>query len=213
MQALGYDKTCGNEVVFVVSPFLSPGRCWWISVQPEYCFCPFVLSATVKYTKLLFDRLPSTVPVEKIPHDLCPVPQPDTTGKDARHWQELYFKDLLLLWRGMTPEREWLCHMGGEMEPHPQGCRSGVDPPTLQGVSGGLHVNAWSSTCERCVLLGLSEFPCSLPISANDVKARLMKPWWRWMWFFNWHQWKCLHQDFMGPCVSIKTLWHGWSFC
>ncbi|XP_050792781.1 scm-like with four MBT domains protein 2 isoform X1 [Gopherus flavomarginatus] len=25
-------------------------------------------------------RLPSTVPVEKIPHDLCPVPQPDTTG-------------------------------------------------------------------------------------------------------------------------------------
>ncbi|KAM6097658.1 scm-like with four MBT domains protein 2 [Chlamydotis macqueenii] len=25
-------------------------------------------------------QLPSTVPVEKIPHDLCPVPQPDTTG-------------------------------------------------------------------------------------------------------------------------------------
>ncbi|KAM9173700.1 scm-like with four MBT domains protein 2 isoform 1-T1 [Pangshura tecta] len=25
-------------------------------------------------------RLPSAVPVEKIPHDLCPVPQPDTTG-------------------------------------------------------------------------------------------------------------------------------------
>uniref|UniRef100_A0A8B9RWQ2 Scm like with four mbt domains 2 n=1 Tax=Accipiter nisus TaxID=211598 RepID=A0A8B9RWQ2_9AVES len=25
-------------------------------------------------------KLPSTVPVEKIPHDLCPVPQPDTTG-------------------------------------------------------------------------------------------------------------------------------------
>ncbi|NWY17905.1 SMBT2 protein, partial [Aphelocoma coerulescens] len=26
------------------------------------------------------EQLPSTVPVEKIPHDLCPVPQPDTTG-------------------------------------------------------------------------------------------------------------------------------------
>ncbi|KAK2519297.1 scm-like with four MBT domains protein 2 isoform X1 [Columba livia] len=25
-------------------------------------------------------QLPSTVPVEKIPHDLCPIPQPDTTG-------------------------------------------------------------------------------------------------------------------------------------
>lgn len=25
-------------------------------------------------------KLPSSVPVEKIPHDLCPVPQPDTTG-------------------------------------------------------------------------------------------------------------------------------------
>ncbi|XP_048156950.1 scm-like with four MBT domains protein 2 isoform X2 [Corvus hawaiiensis] len=26
------------------------------------------------------EQLPSSVPVEKIPHDLCPVPQPDTTG-------------------------------------------------------------------------------------------------------------------------------------
>uniref|UniRef100_A0A674IYL3 Scm like with four mbt domains 2 n=1 Tax=Terrapene triunguis TaxID=2587831 RepID=A0A674IYL3_9SAUR len=34
----------------------------------------------IKCIVLSLSRLPSAVPVEKIPHDLCPVPQPDTTG-------------------------------------------------------------------------------------------------------------------------------------
>jgi len=94
----------------------------YLLVQPEGWFCPFAPSDTIKYTELLFNRLPSTVPVEKIPHDLCPVPQPDTTGKAGQHQQDPYFKDLLAVWRGMTPKRERAGHRGGEMGPHPCRC-------------------------------------------------------------------------------------------
>lgn len=81
IQVLGYDKMSGSRAAFVASSVLTPGRWWCVSQSSlKAGSAPFNLS---KYSKLLFNRLPSTVPVEKIPHDLCPVPQPDTTGKAA----------------------------------------------------------------------------------------------------------------------------------
>lgn len=59
---------------------------------------------TVKYSKFLCDRLPSSVPVEKIPHDLCPVPQPDTTGKAAWHQHILMLRMNCLL-EGDSPTK------------------------------------------------------------------------------------------------------------
>lgn len=113
MLALGYDKPCGSGVAFEVSPFLGPGGCWYISGSSlKAASAPLPHPTLLKYTELLFNRLPSTVPVEKIPHDLCPVPQPDTTGKAAWHQQDPYFKDLLPVWRGMSPKRERVVYRG-----------------------------------------------------------------------------------------------------
>lgn len=62
------------------------------------------------------NRLPSTVPVEKIPHDLCPVPQLDTTGED------LYFKDPCPVWKGRTPKRQWVVTGVGRWNHILRGC-------------------------------------------------------------------------------------------
>lgn len=165
MQVLGYDKMSGSRAAFVASSVLTPGRWWCVSQSSlKAGSAPFNLS---KYSKLLFNRLPSTVPVEKIPHDLCPVPQPDTTGKAA--WHQWDIKGPLPLWRGKTPKKKWMCHTGGEIGSHPQGVQT---YKAVQGVSDVLHVRVQSSVWEHCVLLGLLGFPYNLPISAADVRAR-----------------------------------------
>lgn len=130
MQVLGYDKMSGSRAAFVASSVLTPGRWWCVSQSSlKAGSAPFNLS---KYSKLLFNRLPSTVPVEKIPHDLCPVPQPDTTGKAA--WHQWDIKGPLPLWRGKTPKKKWMCHTGGEIGSHPQGVQT---YKAVQGVSDG----------------------------------------------------------------------------
>lgn len=165
MQVLDYDKMCGSRVAFDASPILTTGRWWCISWSSLKAGSdPFNPN---QYSKLLFNRLPSTVPVEKIPHDLCPVPQPDTTGKAAWHQRDL--QGPLPLWRGTTPKTECVCCMGGEIGPHPQGAQT---YKAVQGVSDVQYARVQSSAWECCVLLGLLRFPYNLPVSADDVRAR-----------------------------------------
>lgn len=146
-----------------------------------------------------FTRLPSTVPVEKIPHDLCPVPQLDTTGRDP------YFSDPIScpVWKGRTPERQWVVPGVGTGNHILRGCN-------VEWTH--LVYSRWGAGSPHA-LLGLSELPWSLPISDDDIKTRLMSSlWWRWAQVINWHWWNWVQQDLMGPMCYLRTVWCGYCF-
>jgi len=64
------------------------------------------------------------VPVEKIPHDLCPVPQPDTTGKAAWHQQVIILR-IRCLYGGGQPYKRRKHVMWMESQRHIlRGCKT-----------------------------------------------------------------------------------------